>query len=334
MCISFFVLALLLMKEGAKPMETLIRGVFSVNSTASALGFGWLGASFALSGSPVAATALSLLDAKVLNPPETFAMLAGSRLGAAFMVLLLGFIYTIRGKERQVSLGVGLISLLVTQTFYPVVLLIGLKILSFEWFLPFQAPNQEINTIFEQLLTPVMRIFITHFPPGAMLAGGFLLALFSLWLFDRVIPDLNLKDTNLGLVAHLLYRPGVVFLMGGLVTAFTMSVSVSLGLLVPLSVRGFVRQENLIPYIMGANITTFIDTLIAAILLGNPVAIKVVLIQMLSVALISLVILSTNFRLYERLIQNMAIQINKRSINLLVYILLILGLPFGLLWLG
>ena len=122
--------------------------------------------------------------------------------------------------------------------------------------------------------------------------------------------------------------------MGGLVTAFTMSVSVSLGLLVPLSVRGFVRQENLIPYIMGANITTFIDTLIAAILLGNPLAIKIVLVQMLSVALISLVILSTNFRLYERLIQNMAIQINKRSINLLVYILLILGLPFGLLWLG
>jgi len=37
-------------------------------------------------------------------------------------------------------------------------------------------------------------------------------------------------------------------------------------ILVPLT-SWFVRRENVIPYIMGANITTLIDTLLAAVLL-------------------------------------------------------------------
>ena len=62
---------------------------------------------------------------------------------------------------------------------------------------------------------------------------------------------------------RLLYRPLVTFALGLAVTTLTMSVSVSLSVLVPLSARGYIRRENVIPYIMGANITTFVDTLVA-----------------------------------------------------------------------
>jgi hypothetical protein len=71
-------------------------------------------------------------------------------------------------------------------------------------------------------------------------------------------------------------------------------------LLVPLSARGYIRQENAIPYIMGANITTFVDTLVAAALLGNPAAVTVVLAEMASVGVVSLLILLLLFRPYER----------------------------------
>ena len=67
--------------------------------------------------------------------------------------------------------------------------------------------------------------------------------------------------------------------------------SVSLSLLVPLSARGYVRRENLIPYIMGANITTFIDTLLAALLINNPMGFTIVLVQMITATFASLVIL-------------------------------------------
>ncbi len=131
--ISIFILALILVKEGAKPLAPIIRDRFSVDSPASALGFGWLSASMVLSGSPIAATSLAFLDAGVLSPTESFAMIAGSRLGASFIVLLVGFVYILRGQQRQVSLGAGLVSLLVTQTMYIPVLAIGFYLLSRPW---------------------------------------------------------------------------------------------------------------------------------------------------------------------------------------------------------
>jgi len=333
MCV--FVLALFIMKEGARPLAPVFRNNFSVDSSASALGFGWLGASLALSGSPVAATALSLLDAQVLSVPETFAMISGSRLGAAFVVLLIGFIYLLRGKQRDVSLNVGLTSLLVTQSIYPAVLLLGSFFLTQDWVNRWRiTASQEMNSPFEVLLQPLVNYLVLHVPPGILFPAGFLLVLSSLWMFDRAIPELNLKETDLGLVHHLLYRPVVTFILGAAITTITMSVSVSLSLLVPLSVRGFVRRENVIPYILGANITTFVDTLIAAALLGNPAAVSVVLIQMVSVFVVSFIILISGYRSYERILQRLVNLIARRRRYVLIYILLILGIPFILLRLG
>lgn len=323
------------MKEGAKPLEPMIRGTLSVDSPASALGFGWLGSSLALSGSPVAATALSLLDAQVLSPQESFAMVAGSRLGAAFVVLLVGFIYVIRGKQRDVSLSVGLLSLLVTQTIYPAVLALGFLLLSTKWLHRVQvSASQEMNSPFEIIFGPFITQLQQIFPTWIFFPVGFLIIMGSLWLFDRVIPDINLQETELGLVHHLLYRPVVTFALGAGITAITMSVSVSLSLLVPLSVRGMVRRENVIPYILGANITTFVDTLVAAALLSNPVAISVVLVQMASVMIVSLILLLTSFRFYERTLQKVVIFLGRRRRRIVAYIFLILGIPFLLLWLG
>ena len=130
------------------------------------------------------------------------------------------------------------------------------------------------------------------------------------------------------MVQHMLYRPVVTFIIGAAVTVLTMSVSVSLGLLVPLSVRGYVRRENVIPYILGANITTFIDTLIAAALLVNPAAVTVVLVQMVSVGIVSLVILVTSYRFYQHFIERMAEFIGRRRLNLAIYVSLIIVFPF------
>jgi len=333
--LAAFILALMLMKEGARPLSPMFRHSFSVDSPASALGFGWLASSLLLSGSPVAATSLSLLDAGVINPNETFAMISGSRLGAAFIVLVVGFIYMLRGKKRDISLGVGLTSLLVTQTIYPVVMTVGFFIMSKGWFGTWQvSPQSSINSILEVFVTPVVEILKSWLSASLLFPSGFLMMVGSLWLFDRAIPELNLQKTDLGMINHLLYRPFVIFLFGAAITSLTMSVSVSLSLLVPLSARGFVRRENVIPYILGANITTFVDTLVAAALLSNPAAVTVVLVQMVSVTAVSLVILLTSYRFYVRTIERLVRFIGMSRYHLLVYLLLIFGVPFLLLWMG
>ena len=51
----------------------------------------------------------------------------------------------------------------------------------------------------------------------------------------------------------------------------------------PLVAKGYLRRANTLPYIAGANITTLADTLVAAILLGNQDAVRVVVAVTLSV---------------------------------------------------
>jgi Na+/phosphate symporter len=79
---------------------------------------------------------------------------------------------------------------------------------------------------------------------------------------------------------------------------------VSIGILVPLSARGYVRRENIMPYILGANISTMVDTLAAAMLLGTPEAVTVVAAHMVSALIVSLPILLLAYEPYKRLMSN------------------------------
>jgi Na+/phosphate symporter len=215
---------------------------------------------------------------------------------------------------------------------YIPVLAIGFYLLSREWIQHWQIQaEQTLNSPLDKVFDPIVASLSRFMPTWVLFPIGFGLLFFSLWLFDHVLPDLHLEESRLGQVHHLLYRPVVTFLLGAGITALTMSVSVSLSLLVPLSARGYIRRENIIPYIMGANITTFDDTLIAAALLANPAGVTVVMVQMVSVAIVSMFILLLIFRIYERLINQLVSHIGNRRRYLVFYLLLTLGIPFALL---
>ena len=80
--------------------------------------------------------------------------------------------------------------------------------------------------------------------------------------------------------------------LGCLVASLTLSVSVALTVLVPLAAKGYVKREEALPYIMGANITTLADTLVVAMLQNTPVAAQIVLAEAIGVTIVSLVILA------------------------------------------
>jgi len=82
-----------------------------------------------------------------------------------------------------------------------------------------------------------------------------------------------------------------MFLLGALITALTLSVAISVTILVPLALKGVVSRRAVIPYVMGANITTFVDTFAAALLLRSDAGVSVVLVEVLAVSLVSAVVL-------------------------------------------
>ncbi|MCS6845905.1 MAG: hypothetical protein NZ528_16545 [Caldilineales bacterium] len=327
-----FILALNLMKEGARGLAPLVRDSFRVTNPANSLGFGWLFAYVVMSGSPVAAAALTFFDAGAITQLETFTMITGSRMGASFIVLFIGFIYVLRGRSRLTSLSMGLTSLTVTWTTYLVGLVIGIFLLQNGVLDSIQMRTGALlNSVLDLIFDPMVSAVRGVLPRWALFLVGMGVILVSFNLFDRCLPEMSLKESQVGRVSRVIYRPWVMFLLGAGVTTISMSVSVSLGILVPLSNRGFVRRENVIPYIMGANITTFIDTLFAAVLLNNPPAFTVVLTEMISIALVSVFILLFVYRAFERASLRLVATITASGRNLAIFMVILFSVPILLM---
>ena len=125
------------------------------------------------------------------------------------------------------------------------------------------------------------------FPIGvAVLLGAFA-------CFDRVLPTVGSERFS----SSRLTNPWVMFGLGCLVAFLTLSVSVALTLLVPLVANGYLKREDTIPYIAGANITTLADTLVAAVILGNPDAVRVVLAEVIGVSTFTVLLLAVAYPL-------------------------------------
>jgi Na+/phosphate symporter len=327
-----FVLAIELVKIGAQSAASLIEDLLTIRTMAHALGFGWFATYVLMSGSPVAAVSVAFLDAGALDRLQALAMIAGSRLGASFIVLFIGFVYVLRGHERRTGLSMGLLSLTVTASTYFPALALGSVLLQTGLLDGVRlgrgaALGSALAGLFEPLTRPVGQAV----PPWAVFVLGMGVLWVSFYLFDRVLPDLHLEESRFARVSHLVYRPIVMFVLGSVLTLITLSVSLSLSLLVPLSARGYVRRENVIPYIMGANITTFIDTLFATVVLGSTAAFNVVLVSMASVTIVSLLVILLFFHRYEQAVLALVEWVTARNRNLALFMGVILLAPILLL---
>jgi sodium-dependent phosphate cotransporter len=330
--LSLFLVAIELIKHGAAGAAGLIERYLDIGNPLNALGFGWLASYLVMSGSPVAAVSVAFLAAGALEQLPAYAMIVGSRLGASFIVLFVGFMYVLRGHERRAGLTMGLLALVVTASVYLPALLVGGLLLKLE-VLDFAqlGGGAVLSSVLEQVLAPIVQPLSSLLPGWGVMLVGLVVLWVSFFLFDRALPELDLERSRFSQVARMVYRPLPMFILGSALTLITLSVSLSLSLLVPLSARGYVRRENAIPYIMGANITTIVDTLLATVVLGSSDALSVVLASMLSVTLVSLVILLLFFRRYERAMLSLVEWATATNRNVAFFMVAIMVTPLVLL---
>jgi solute carrier family 34 (sodium-dependent phosphate cotransporter) len=288
-----FILAIQLMKSGAAAVGPQIKGQFPFANGVSTLGTGWLGAYFVLSGSPVAATAISLFGAGTLTKLQTFTMLSGSRLGASFIVLVTGLLYALRHRDQRAEpLGIGIQAMTMTAVVYLPGMAIGYGIIKAGWLSGFSLhASSQVDAVLSTLWGPAVG-FVERLVPGwALFVVGLGVILVSFNLLDHVLPSVT-SDATASKRATWLKQPWTMFALGCLVATLTLSVSVALTVLVPLSVKGLVKRDEALPYIMGANITTLADTLVVAMLQKSPQAAQIVLAEAIGVTIVSLVILA------------------------------------------
>ncbi len=300
--LAMFVLALQTLKAAASDLKPVLDGL-SADGLPGLLGFGWLGSYVVLSGSPVAAIALSLYSGGAISDVETFAMLNGSRLGASFIVLFVGFLYYLRGRRNPDGLYIGVVALLVAITLWAPVVPLGVLALRQGWFdgLSVGSPGA-VTSVIDVVYDPVVDRVNDLLAGYLVFALGIGLLMAAFALFDRVLPNLEQPGPGFERSAALFHRPLSMFALGFMVTLMTMSVSLSLTILVPLTLKGYVRRTHIIPYVMGANIATWGDTLLAALLLDNSRAVTIVLTQVIIGAGISLAVLLVAYEPYRRAI--------------------------------
>lgn len=324
LAIALFVLALELMKAGARDAAPLFRQLVEADDPLDALGVGWLFAYVVLSGSPVAAASLALLDTAVLTPAQTLAMIAGSRLGASMVVVLLGFLWILRGRGSREGLSTGLLAMVVTATIQLPALAVGLAALELDLVPPLRLGLPALDVL-DRVYGPVVDAVADRLPGLGLFAVGIVVIVASFDLFERALPSVSVAGDDLP--DQVVFRPIVMFLAGFGVTALTMSVSVSIGLLVPLSARGLVRRENVVPYIMGCNVSTFIDTLLVSLLVRTPDGVVVVLVEMVTVAVVSLAVIAFGFAAYQRQVDRLVDRALRTRASLTLTMLVLVVVP-------
>ncbi len=332
-CLALFMVAIELIKNGAAGAAGLIERLLDINSPVNALGFGWFASYLVMSGSPVAAVSVAFLAAGAVDQLAAYAMIVGSRLGASFIVLFVGFMYVLRGHERRSGLSMGLLALVVTASIYLPALLVGGLLLGSEVLSFVQlGRGAALSSFLEEVTAPIVDMVSGFLPGWGVMLAGLVVLWVSFYLFDRVLPELDLQHSRFSQVARLVYRPLPMFVLGSALTLITLSVSLSLSLLVPLSARGYIRRENAIPYIMGANITTIVDTLLATVMLGSSDAFAVGLASMVSVTLVSLGVMLLFFRPYERWVLALVQWTTSSNRNLALFVVSILVVPAVLMF--
>lgn len=336
-----FILAVQIMKTGAAAIGPQIQGQFPFANGISTLGFGWLGAYFVLSGSPVAATAISLFGAGTLTRLQTFTMLSGSRLGASFIVLLTGLIYALRNRRdpnRKEPIGMGIQALTMTALVYIPGMMIGYGIIRSGLLDGLNLHASEgLEAALSQAWGPVVDGVDALVPDAWLFFVGLLVILASFKVLDHVLPQVS-GDSTAAKRASWLKRPWTMFALGCIVATLTLSVSVALTVLIPLAVKGYVRRDEALPYIMGANITTLADTLVVGMLQRDPAAAQVVLAEAIGVTIVSLAILAFWYKPVKRSVirlDDYLVASNRRLIAF-VGILFLVPVSFLLsgLWIG
>jgi hypothetical protein len=302
-----FILALELLKSGARGLKPVLESL-SADGVLNLLGFGWLGSYIVMSGSPVAAISLSLFASGTTSDVEAFAMINGSRLGASFIVLFVGFILWVTHKRSADGLYIGVVALLTAFTLWLPVLPAGILVLKQGWFdgVSVGTPGA-ITSFVDVVYDPLVERIASNVSDIVLFALGIGILLTAFTVFDRALPNLESGTTGrLDRAKEWLHRPLPMFALGLGVTAITMSVSISLTLLIPLSLKGYVRRNAIIPYVMGANISTWVDTLVAALLLDTPRAFTIVFTEMAVGCTLSLFVLIFLYKPYSTLIINLA----------------------------
>lgn len=244
-----------------------------IASDGRAFGVSWLATYAMANGSVIAALSVSLYAAEILTGGQLFLMVAGSRLGAAGVVVLIGTLDYLQKRRYTFGRGIslGLLAFLVTHSIYLPATAVGYLLV------PFLESSMAIETGADRVTDgwpvegaePATGAIVDAIGVWPSFGLALVALLAGLHLFDRTLKGVD-TDRLRRRWFQRLRRPWVGFGLGLLLTGVTTSIAFSLGVIVPLFNRGYLKRREVVPYVLGANVGTLFDTFLVAVILESP----------------------------------------------------------------
>jgi hypothetical protein len=176
---------------------------------------------------------------------------------------------------------------------------------------------------------------IATWSPGFLFVGGVALLAVSFKVLDALVPEVD-EERFQGSRLNWLSRKWPMFFLGIAVVIATLSVSVALTVLVPLVAKGYVKRENLIPYIVGADLGTLVDKLLVAFVVGigaqHPdAAVRIILAEILGTAIVGMTVMSFLYQPFRRAVWKFQRRVTRTKFNLAVFTACMFVVPIAII---
>lgn len=184
------------------------------------------------------------------------------------------------------------------------------------------------------LITPWINILLIYIPAWVGFIGGLVLLILSLMNVEKYMTAAFATETSKRLIQSTFASPFRSFLSGLAFTIMVPSTSVMVSLLIPLAATGFLGASSyLLPYILGANIGTVFDVMLAALATGDPAAIGVWLVH-LTINVVGACIFLPLLKPFSTFVRNANDFLTFSKKRMLLFLSLSNGIPLLILILG
>lgn len=157
-----------------------------------------------------------------------------------------------------------------------------------------------------EVATPWVPMVLGIIPPWLGIIAGAGMLILALSGIEKYMTEIFNMPRSWNLIRATFQKPLRSFIAGFLFTMIIPSTTVMVSLLIPLATSGVLSADYyILPYILGANIGTVFDVMIAAMATGDPVAMGVWLVH-LSINLIGAMIFLPLMKPFSRVIKSTA----------------------------
>ncbi|MFH0851057.1 MAG: Na/Pi symporter [Candidatus Bathyarchaeota archaeon] len=297
--IYLFVSAIVLIKSSAKIMGVALaeKIVLVIRDTTSAVFAGWIATALLHSSGAFDSIVVAFTSSGVMPLNLAVAAIIGAEVGTTVTPFLISVIERMKGEHESeasftVTMSHVLYNLVTLAIFYPLELFFGvftnIATQGSNVFVKMPWLNAVPDLL--DVVTPWVDPLLDYIPPWSGIVLGALILILALGAVEKYMIAIFSMPRSWNLIRSTFTRPKRAFIAGFLFTLLVPSTTVMVSLLVPLATSGVIKADYyILPYILGANIGTVFDVMIAALATGDPIGLGVWLVH-LSINLIGALI--------------------------------------------